>query len=103
MAATVEELTMNYEEDGVLVVEELDKEVLTKGAWATVMYKFRQWDWKKEAYKPPQYSVRRYRKMNGEYRQQSKFTISSDDQARKIVETLSRWAEQGADDAPVEQ
>ena len=31
MASDVEELTVNYEEDGQLVVKELDKQVLTKG------------------------------------------------------------------------
>jgi hypothetical protein len=29
--------------------------------------------------------------VNNEYRQQSKFTISSIQQAQKIIETLQRW------------
>ena len=37
------------------------------------------------------YVIRRYKKMGGEYRQQSKFTISSADQARKIVDALQTW------------
>ena len=91
MAAKVEDITINYEEDGVQLVKELDKEILSKGAWATLVFRYQQWDAKKEAYGPDQYSIRRYRKMNGEYMQQSKFNISSPDQATKIVAVLSRW------------
>ncbi|MEW6593958.1 MAG: hypothetical protein AB1413_03700 [Thermodesulfobacteriota bacterium] len=91
MAATVEEITINYEEDGVQLVRELDKEILSKGAWTTILFRYQQWDAKKEAYGPEQYSIRRYRKVKGEYMPQSKFNISSPDQAGKIVEVLSRW------------
>lgn len=91
MAQRVEDLTIGYEEDGVQVVEELDKEVLTKGAWATVLFKYRQIDRASGQFGKPQFSIRRFRKTGGEYRVQSKFTISSEDQARKIVDTLTRW------------
>lgn len=43
MAETIEELTVSYTEDGVETVKELDKAVLTKGAWSTIV--FRQQDW----------------------------------------------------------
>lgn len=91
MAAKVEDITINYEEDGVQLVKELDKEILSKGAWATIVFRYQQWDTKKEAYGADQYTIRRYRKVNGEYMQQSKFNISSPDQAGKIVEVLTRW------------
>ncbi len=39
MAATVDELTIRYDEDGVEVVKEIDKAVLSKGAWATVVFR----------------------------------------------------------------
>ena len=91
MASTVEELTINYEEDGVEVVKEIDKAVLTKGAWATVVFRYQEWDRAKEAYGPDKYTIRRYRKSGGDYRQQSKFTISSPDQAKKLIEVLQGW------------
>ncbi len=91
MAATIEDITINYEEDGVLVVKELDKVVLSKGAWTTIMFRYQQWEDKKEDYSADRYTIRRYRKMNGEYRQQSKFNISSPDQATKIIEALQGW------------
>ena len=84
---------MNYTEDDILVVRELDKEVLTKGAWSTIMFRYQDWDRKKEAYGPEKYSIRRYRKINNEYRQQSKFNISSRDQARQIISALSGWVD----------
>ena len=91
MASTIEEITVNYEEDNVVIVKELDKVVLTKGAWSTIIFKYSDWDRRKEQYGPVKYSIRRYRKIQGDYRQQSKFNISSKDQASKIIETLQKW------------
>jgi hypothetical protein len=91
MASKVEDLTIDYEEDGVLVVKELDKVVLSKGSWATVLFRYRQWDKSKDGYGQDRYSIRRYRKMDDEYRQQAKFNISSRDQALKIIEALRKW------------
>lgn len=91
MVDNVDDLTIDYEEDGVLVVKQLDKSILTKGAWATVIFKYQQWDRKKEGYGPDRFTIRRYRKRDGEYRQQSKFNISSRDQADKIIGALQQW------------
>ncbi|MEE8387650.1 MAG: hypothetical protein V3R65_03670 [Acidiferrobacterales bacterium] len=91
MASDVAELTINYEEDGQLVVNELDKCVLTKGAWSTIIYRYQDWNRSKEEYGPDKYSIRRYQKRNGEYQPKSKFNISSADQARKIIAALEGW------------
>jgi len=91
MSATVEDLTVNYEENGQLVVKELDKAILSKGAWATVLFRYQEWVPANDSYSPDKYVIRRYKKTGGEYRQQSKFTISSAEQARKIIETLRGW------------
>lgn len=93
MASKVEELTINYEEGGVLLVKELDKVILSKGAWATIIFRYQDWDRRKEEYGPERFSIRRYRKMNNEYRQQTKFNISSKDQAQKIIDALTGWIE----------
>ena len=42
MAETVDELTVTYEDGGIETVKELDKKVLTKGAWATIMYRYQR-------------------------------------------------------------
>ena len=98
MSSTVEELTIEYTDEGVVTVKELAKVVLSKGAWATVMFKYQDLDRKTEKYGPTKYSIRRYQKKNNEYRQKSKFNISSNDQAKKIIETLNLWM---ADDETV--
>jgi hypothetical protein len=91
MTSEIDDLTVQYEEDGLVTVKELDKKVLTKGAWSTIIYRFQDWDRRKEAYGPDKYTIRRYQKRNGEYMQKSKFNISSKDQARSIIEALEEW------------
>jgi hypothetical protein len=103
VVADVEDLTVNYEEEGVLVVEELDKVILTKGAWATIIFKYRQWQRSKEEYGLERFTIRRYRKMGGEYRQQAKFNISSVDQAKKIIEALTTWVDEAEETEEAEE
>ena len=91
MAETVDELTIEYLEDGKMTVKQLDKVVLTKGAWATLMYKYQDLDRKKDEFGPVKYSIRRYQKRNGQYQPKSKFNISSKDQATKIIAALENW------------
>lgn len=94
MASDVNEITITYEEDGVEVIKELDKEILSKGSWTTIIFRYRQWERSKNDYGNDRYTIRRYRKYNDEYRQQSKFNISSADQARKIIAALQRWIDE---------
>ncbi len=97
---TVEELTMNFQdEEGKLLVKELDKEILTKGGWATVIFRYQDLDKAKGTYKAPKYAIRRYQKNAGEYRLKSKFVVSSAAQARQLAEILNRWAAKDADAA----
>lgn len=91
MFSEIDDITINYEEDGVQVIRELGKVVLSRGAWTTIIFRYRQWDQNKGDYGPDRFTIRRYRKMNEEYRQQAKFNISSADQAKKIVEALQGW------------
>ena len=91
MAAKVDDISINYTEEGVLLVKELDKEILTKGAWSTIMFKYQDWDRSKNDYGPEKFSIRRYQKRNGEYQQKSKFNISSAEQAGKIIAILQKW------------
>ena len=61
MNGTVDELTVNYEEDGILRVKEVDKEILSRGAWATVLFRYREWMPEADAYGPDRYTIRRYK------------------------------------------
>ena len=94
MASTPDELTINYSEGGVDIVKELDKRILSKGAWTTILYRYQEWDNAKQAYGKDKYSIRRYQKRSGEYQQKSKFNISSSDQAKQLIEALQDWVKE---------
>lgn len=94
MASTVDELSIEWEEDGVVTVKELDKVVLTKGAWATLIFRYQDWDRTKKEYGADKYTIRRYQKRDGEYAPRSKFNISSMDQGKKIIDALQNWIDE---------
>jgi len=91
MSTTIEDLTINYEENGIQVVKETGKEVLSKGAWTTILFRFQNLDRKTGDFGKDMYTIRRYQKRQGEYMMKSKFNISSTEQAKKIIEILSQW------------
>lgn len=91
MSTSPDELTVEYEENGQILIKELDKVILSKGAWTTILFRYQELDVDTDSYGPDKYTIRRYKKSAGSYRQQSKFNISSIEQARKIVEALSNW------------
>ena len=99
MAETVDEITMNYEENGQQLVKELDKVILTKGAWSTILFKYQDWNRKDEEFGPTKFSIRRYQKREGSYRPKSKFNISSVDQAKKVIAGLTPWIEEADKEA----
>jgi hypothetical protein len=91
MAETLEELTYNYEDDGTLVRKELDKVVLTKGAWATMMFLYQELDKATGNFRAPKIAIVRFKKWKGTYRKQSSFNVSSEKQARQITEVFEGW------------
>ena len=91
MSTTPEDITIEYEEAGQILIKDLDKVILSKGAWTTLLFRYQELIPETGEYGPDKYAIRRYQKVGGEYRQKSKFNISSADQAQKIVDTLSRW------------
>ncbi len=93
MSETIDDLTIAFSEDGVETTKELGKHILSKGAWTTILFRYQDWDKTKQQFGPTKYSIRRYQKRNNQYWQKSKFNISSDDQARKIIDALSEWLE----------
>jgi hypothetical protein len=96
MTERAEDLTVTYTEDGIETTKELDKVILSKGSWTTILFRYQDWDRAKEAYGPDKYTIRRYQKRGGEYRQQSKFNISSRAQAEALVAALQGWLDQQA-------
>ena len=91
MAETLEDLTYDYEDEGTLVRKELDRAVLSKGSWATIMFLFQELDRQKGKFRPPKMAIVRFKKSKGSYRKQSSFNISNEKQARQIAEVFERW------------
>ncbi len=89
----VEDLTVAYsdEESGEEVIKELNKEVLSKGAWPTVMFFYQEKDAKTGDFGEPKVSLRRYRKMQGTFKPQGKFKITGKAQAEAIIDVLKKW------------
>jgi len=91
MAENLDELTYDYEDEGVLVRKEIDRVVLTKGGWATIMFLFQELDRASGKFRAPKMAIVRFKKSKGVYRKQSSFNISSEKQARQIAEVFEQW------------
>ena len=94
MAESIEDLTVTYTDGGIETIKELDKAILSKGSWTTILFRYQDWDRSKEEYGKDKYTIRRYQKRNGEYRQQSKFNISSRAQAESLIAALQKWIDE---------
>lgn len=97
MAESIDEITVNWSEGDELVVEELDKKVLSRGAWSTIVFKYREKDRRKDEWGKVKFTIRRYQKRSGVFRQQSKFNISSVEQAQGLIEALTAWTTETED------
>ncbi|GAB4558193.1 MAG: hypothetical protein Tsb0020_03010 [Haliangiales bacterium] len=95
MAETIDDISYDYEEEGKLVRQELKREVLSKGAWSTIMFLYKEIDRKTDEWRAPKVAIVRYKKWNGAYRKQSSFNISSEKQARQIIAALEDWYSDG--------
>ncbi|MFH1727290.1 MAG: hypothetical protein ABIA04_02585 [Pseudomonadota bacterium] len=94
MSDKLNELSVNFKDDsGEVLVKELKKEVLSKGAWSTVMFLYQDRSNSKAEFSAPKVSIRRYQKRGDDYFQRSKFNISSEKQAKLIVDNLKKWYE----------
>jgi len=105
MSASLDDLTYDHEVDGTLARKQLDKVIVTRGVWATVLFLYQEMDAKSGAYGAPKMAVVRFQKSRGAYRQQSAFKIADADQAQELIAVLERWrplmateADEGDDD-----
>jgi hypothetical protein len=96
MIDSLDELTYDYEDEGVLVRKQIDRVVLADGSWATLMFLYQELDRASGTFRAPKMAVVRFRKSRGSYRKQSSFTISNENQARQMAEVLGRWYPQMA-------
>ena len=90
MASDIDELTIQYEEDGQVLVEELDKCILHRGAWTTILFLYREWDAKSEAFGQPKAGLRRYQKTGGVFRKRDGINLTEKN-IPMLMEQLKTW------------
>jgi hypothetical protein len=91
MAETLDEVTYDYEEDGTLVRKEIERVVLTQGAWPTMMVLFQELDRKTGKFRSPKIAIVKFQKSRGGYRRLSSFNITDEEQARRMMTVLEDW------------
>ena len=72
----IPEFTMDYSEDGKLLVKTEETTVINKGAWSTVAFKYAELNKESNTYNPSKYSLRRFQKKDGKQNIKSKFNIT---------------------------
>ncbi|MDR1487330.1 MAG: hypothetical protein LBT62_04985 [Deltaproteobacteria bacterium] len=88
--ASVDDVSVDLELNGETVVEQLDKIVLTKGAWSTILFRYRERDKKTGKFGPPKASLIRYNKFRGCYRKRAAFNLPAA-VAKELIDTLTQW------------
>ena len=88
----IEPTVEQADENGEVIVKELAKEYLSKGAWSTIAFLYQERD-KSGDFGEVKVTLRRYQKIAGVYKQRSKFNVSSKAQAEQIIDVLKKWYE----------
>ena len=92
MAETIDEISIDWrDENGQPLVRQVKKEVLTSGAWSTILFMYQDFDKKTGEFGPKKIRVARYQKRGGKFVPQSKFNISSASQAKRISDLIRSW------------
>ena len=101
MAETIDEITVDWtDEAGQQIVRQTKKEILTRGAWTTIVFMYQELDKKTGQFGPSKLRIGRYQKRGGKFIPQSKFNISSAGQAKQIMDIIAAWLpEMGAGEA----
>jgi hypothetical protein len=92
MAEIIDEISVDWkDENGQHLVRQVKKEVLTSGAWSTIMFMYQDLDKKTGEFGPKKIRVARYQKKAGKFIPKSKFNVSSARQAKRIIEIIQNW------------
>ncbi len=94
MAENINDITVNYEEDGELLVEELEKVILTRGAWTSILFRYRERDRQSGGMGAPKATLRRYQKYQGVFKKRDAINLSAD-AARALIGALQQWLDDG--------
>ncbi len=94
MAENINDITVNYEEDGELLVEELEKVILNRGAWTSILFRYRERDRQSGQMGAPKATLRRYQKYQGVFKKRDAINLSAET-ARTLVMSLQSWLDEG--------
>ena len=94
MAENINDITVNYEDEGEVLVEELDKVILTRGAWTSILFRYRERDRQTGTMGAPKATLRRYQKHNGLFKKRDAINLSAE-AARALTGTLEQWLNEG--------
>lgn len=94
MAETINDITVAYEEESEVLVEELDKVILNRGAWTSILFRYRERNRQTGEMGAPKATLRRYQKYQGVFKKRDAINLSAD-AARILVSTLDQWLNDG--------
>ena len=91
---TIHELTWNYVDDGILMRQQLAKEVVyNKRGWVIMAYLFRPFDKRKGKYNDPKIALARYRRRNGILKRVGTAFNMSAVQCYVACDIMKKWLE----------
>jgi hypothetical protein len=99
MSELLDELTYDREDDGVLVRKQLERVILERGAWATVLFVYQELDRDTGAFRAPRMTIVRFKKWRGAFRKHASFNIEGAQQARQLAVVFERWGADLGDEA----
>lgn len=87
---TLDEITYNLEDEGILLRKELSKTLVTKGGvWATFVYLFQVWHKTKKEYAEPRIALVKYKNHPEGWRRAHYFNIGSVKAAMNVLGALT--------------
>ncbi|MDR2367365.1 MAG: hypothetical protein LBF58_04530 [Deltaproteobacteria bacterium] len=90
---TVDDITIDFESEEQ-TVEQLDKVVLTKGVWSTILFRYRELDRKTGGFGPVKATIKRYQKHQGYYKKRDSVNLTGNS-AQTLIGTLGEWLRDG--------
>jgi len=94
MAENINDITVNYEEEGEVLVEELEKVILNRGAWTSILFRYRERDRRTGEMGAPKATLRRFQKYQGVFKKRDAINLSAET-ARTLIDTLQNWLDEG--------
>jgi hypothetical protein len=87
---SVDDLSYDWEEDGRQVRRELDRRVLSRGGWPTVMYLYQELDPATDAWRPAKVALVRYQSRRGMLRKHASITLG-EARSLELASALETW------------